>query len=182
MFNNIFSYIKEITVKLEKTYCLWMKISLVYCVKWSTDMHSTAGRRKIFFSVSKNLDRLWGQRSHLCNGYRWNFPREWSNRGGNLSIHSHLLPRLKIYGTLHYLPHVSSCLKCETETGYKVKSVCIKPAIRLCRNSGDRVPRFVCLVAKLMYIINFKLPPFKTPPVRTRYELGWNEGKGVCGR
>jgi len=54
-----------------------------------------------------------------------------------------------------------------------------KPAIRLCRNSVDRVPRFICLVGKLMYILNFKLPPFETPTVRTRYELGWNEGKGV---
>ena len=120
LINIIFSYIKKITVKLGKNYCISMKISLVYRVKWSRDMYSTAGRRKIFFSASNSLHWLWSPRSQICNGCRWNFPREWSNRGVNLNIHSHLLPRLKIYGTLLYLPHVSSCLKCETETGYKV--------------------------------------------------------------
>jgi len=42
-----------------------MEISLVYCVKRSTDMHSTAGRINIFFSASKSLHRLWGPRNQL---------------------------------------------------------------------------------------------------------------------
>lgn len=46
--------------------------------------------------------------------------------------------------------------------GYKAKSV--KLAMRLCKNSGDRVPRFVCLVPKLMYVINFKFRLLRLRP------------------
>jgi hypothetical protein len=56
------------------------------------------------FSSPQRPDRFWGPPSLLYNGYRRHF-----GRGVKLTTHLELVPRSKIRGSIHPLPHTPSC-------------------------------------------------------------------------
>jgi hypothetical protein len=56
---------------------------------------STPSKVKRFFSSTQHPDGLWGPPSFAYNGYRQLFPRGWSGRGVKVTIHLHLVPRLR---------------------------------------------------------------------------------------
>jgi hypothetical protein len=60
-------------------------------------------RDKRFFSSPQHLDWLWGPPSFLSIGYKSYFPG-----GIKLIINLHLLPRLRVLGTLPSVPHTPS--------------------------------------------------------------------------
>jgi hypothetical protein len=62
---------------------------------------SILGRGKIFLLPRKHLDRLWGTPSLVFSGYRASSPG--LNLSGFEANHSHLLPRLRVTGTVPLL-------------------------------------------------------------------------------
>jgi hypothetical protein len=57
-----------------------------------------------FFSSRPRPERLWGRRSLLYSGYGGLLPRGWSCRGVKLTIHLHLVTRLRMRGAILPLP------------------------------------------------------------------------------
>jgi hypothetical protein len=64
----------------------------------------TAGRGKRFFSFPKCPDCLWGPLSLLLNGNKGFFTERQSGQGVKLTNHLHLVPRLRMRGTIPELP------------------------------------------------------------------------------
>jgi hypothetical protein len=60
------------------------------------------------FLLSMSFRRVSGSPSLLYNGYRGLFPRGWSGWSVKLTTHLQLVPRSRIRGSIHALPHTSS--------------------------------------------------------------------------
>jgi hypothetical protein len=68
-----------------------------------------------FFSSPPRPDRLWGPLSILSNGYQRLFPWGKSGRGVKLTIHLHLVPRLRVRGAIHVLPQYAFMAWCSVK-------------------------------------------------------------------
>jgi hypothetical protein len=69
---------------------------------------SIPGRGREFFSSPPPPERLWIPSSLLSNGYRGLFPCGQSGRGVKLTTHLRLVPRSRMRGAIHLLPHTPS--------------------------------------------------------------------------
>jgi hypothetical protein len=54
----------------------------------------------------KNVQKLWGQPSHLSDGYRGLFPTGQSGQDVKLTSHLHLVPSSTKRGSVHPLLHM----------------------------------------------------------------------------
>jgi len=63
-----------------------------------------------FFLVLKVSTQVWGPHSLVCSGYKELFPWGWMGPGLRLTTYSHIIPRLRVGGTLSVLPHRPSWL------------------------------------------------------------------------
>jgi hypothetical protein len=69
--------------------------------------------RAKFFSSLRRPDLFCGPPSLLFDAYRGLFPRGLSDRCMKLTTHLQLVPRSRIRGSIHPLPHTSSCRSAE---------------------------------------------------------------------
>jgi hypothetical protein len=69
---------------------------------------SNSGMGWEFFSSPPRPDRLWGPSSLLSNVYKGLFPWGKSGRGVKLNTHLHLVPRLRMRGSISPLLNTPS--------------------------------------------------------------------------
>lgn len=63
----------------------------------SRDSDQTICQRKV---ISSSSDRLWSSPNLIFNWCRGHFPWGWSGRGVKLAFHLHVLPRLRMLGSI----------------------------------------------------------------------------------
>jgi len=68
---------------------------------WEAGVRFQAGAKILRHSLQRTS-------SHLSSGSRGLFPRGWRGQGMNLTIHPHLVLRLRMRGAILPLPHTSS--------------------------------------------------------------------------
>jgi hypothetical protein len=71
---------------------------------WTTGVHFSAGPMIGFFPSPPRPDRFWGPPSLLFNGHWGALPCVYFGRDLKLTIHLHLVPRLRISGAIPSLP------------------------------------------------------------------------------
>jgi hypothetical protein len=83
-------------------------VGIATTMDWAARNWGSIPRRvKRSSSSPQHPDQVWGPPSLLSNGDWGLFPRGWSVRGVKLNNYLHLVPGLRIRGSIHPLPHTS---------------------------------------------------------------------------